>query len=154
MNEPNPRYLASTGCTREELLMLRSNPRTMRAFVEQRRNAKARGIEWRFNLSQWWKVWQDSGRWEQRGRGTGYVMCRKGDIGPYSPENVFIARAEKNVSDASKRSDLPPGVSRKRAHYYARRKVKGRTVTLGRFPTAELAHAAYVVSAPDRGDWR
>lgn len=71
-----------------------------RAFYVQRQNAKQRGIEWRLTFDEWNRVWQDSGRWDSRGRGAGqYVMSRHGDKGAYEAGNVFINLGSQNVSD-------------------------------------------------------
>ena len=67
-------------------------------FITQRRNAKFRGIDWNMTLTEWWRVWAESGKWDERGRG-GYVMARLGDSGPYSVENVYITEAGQNVRD-------------------------------------------------------
>lgn len=78
----------------------RALPRkVLSAYRNQRRNARTRGIEWKFNLASWWRIWELSGKWFQRGRGYGYVMARKGDAGPYSPDNVYICTSAQNASD-------------------------------------------------------
>lgn len=69
-------------------------------YIQQRNNAARRGIEWRFKFASWWAIWVDSGKWEQRGRGQGYVMARWADDGPYSPENVYICTAGENSKDS------------------------------------------------------
>lgn len=72
-------------------------------YSQQKGVAKTRKIEWLFTFESWWKMWSDSGQWINRGRGVGkYCMARKGDVGPYSPENVEIALHTQNSSDASK----------------------------------------------------
>lgn len=69
-------------------------------YSEQKGNAGRRGIAWKFSLKSWWELWKASGKWEHRGRCSGqYVMARFGDVGPYSPDNVEIVLASKNVSD-------------------------------------------------------
>lgn len=71
----------------------------VRAFSGQKRNAiHHRGIEWKLTLWEWWTIWQMSGHWEERGRGRGYMMCRKGDTGPYAVGNVVIATGVFNGS--------------------------------------------------------
>lgn len=66
-------------------------------FAQQARHAKERGISWELTFSQWWSLWQESGHWEDRGRRSGqYVMCRRGDFGPYAIGNVYIASVEHN----------------------------------------------------------
>jgi hypothetical protein len=81
----------------------------MGKYVRQRANARNRGIIWKFTFNSWWKVWEDSGKWEQRGKGPGqFYMCRYNDTGPYSPDNVRIQSHSENTLEwyASKdRSD-------------------------------------------------
>lgn len=92
--------LRKWGCTWSQYQMLRQLKKPTRAFSEQKRNAKARGIEWHLTLWQWWMIWQDSGHWEDRGRTLGkYGMCRYGDKGPYSVDNVYIATCTQNIQD-------------------------------------------------------
>jgi hypothetical protein len=70
-------------------------------YAEQEYRAKQRKIDWLFTFESWWQMWQDSGKWAERGRKLGqYCMARKGDIGPYSPDNVEIILIEQNLSDA------------------------------------------------------
>lgn len=85
------------GCTWAQYVALRDMRKPTRAFAAQRCSARARGIEWGFTLWQWWEIWKKSGKWSKRGRGEGYCMCRIGDIGPYAPNNVFIATNSLNV---------------------------------------------------------
>ena len=71
-----------------------------RIYYQQFRSAKNRKIRWEFNLASWWRVWQDSGKWEFRGRGAQkYCMSRTDDSGPYSPDNVVIRTNAENISD-------------------------------------------------------
>lgn len=58
-------------------------------FSVQKRKAKQRNIEWKLSFDEWWDLWQRSGKWNGRGV-SGYVMCRNGDTGPYSIDNVRI----------------------------------------------------------------
>jgi transposase len=71
----------------------------IRKFTEQRRNAHTRGVDWRISFAEWWAVWQASGKYEKRGRGTGYCMARFNDTGPYSADNVEIIPNRQNISD-------------------------------------------------------
>lgn len=74
----------------------------LRKYIQQRNNAKRRGIAWNFTFPEWWGVWQDSGKWEQRALSKeGYVMARYGDGDtPYSVENVYICTASQNAKDS------------------------------------------------------
>lgn len=76
-----------------------------RKYLEQKSKALRRGIEFSMTLPEWWKVWQDSGKWEARGR-FGYCMGRHGDAGPYAIGNVYITTIEQNLADgrANKRA--------------------------------------------------
>jgi hypothetical protein len=78
------------------------------AYWAQRKNADRRNIPWELSLSQWWKVWEQSGHWNERGRGAGYCMCRLNDTGPYAIDNVYIATGVDNMRDywVNKRSVL------------------------------------------------
>lgn len=140
------------GCTYSEYLELRDRPdKPIAAFVDHRCNAKVRGVAWELSLTQWWSVWQQSGHWEARGRGClFYCMSRKGDVGPYSVENVFIAKFRENSSiHPNKKSDLPMGVSKPSngsRGYQARRRIKGKMVHLGTYASADLASASYLAS--------
>jgi hypothetical protein len=115
------------------------------AFRSQRNNAKIRGIGWDLTLWQWWTLWEQSGHWSDRGRGFGYVMCRKGDTGPYAVGNVYFATGAQNSSDGQRKRrvdpSLPIGVYRTpTGTFTAFRSQKG----LGTYPTIALARAAYL----------
>lgn len=69
-------------------------------FIMQRKNARQRGIGWNFTFKDWFAVWQESGHWEQRGRGKGYCMTRIGDSGPYERGNVAIKTIGENFSES------------------------------------------------------
>jgi hypothetical protein len=143
----NNQCLKKWGCSWEQYCEIRVLKTPTRAFARQKENAKKRGIQWDLTLWQWWCIWQQSGKLSQRGRGQGYVMCRRGDIGAYAVGNVFIATAiENSSSQARKKSSLPCGVRKNRrcAGYTAVRMINGKYHRLGSFPTPELAHAAYL----------
>lgn len=73
------------------------------AFSLQRGGAKQRGISFEFTLEEWWTWWQTDNRWERRGsRGPEQlVMARRGDVGPYSPNNVRCITAAENIREAA-----------------------------------------------------
>ena len=69
-----------------------------RAFQIQRRNARQRQIPFLLTFEEWWDWWQIDNRWANRGRkGRDLVMARRGDIGPYSVENIYCSTALDNV---------------------------------------------------------
>lgn len=106
----NSRLLAKYGCTAEQYTKLLEIGRQMTeagvpfgrtptgAWHSQRRTAMRRKITWEISLWDWWTVWQASGKWEQRGRGRGYMMCRKGDQGSYAIGNVYIETGSHNAA--------------------------------------------------------
>lgn len=56
-----------------------------------RSNAKKRNIPFLLTFEEWWSIWQESGKWEQRGkRSNQYQMCRNNDEGSYEVGNVRI----------------------------------------------------------------
>lgn len=118
-----------------------------RAYNQQRENAiYHRQIEWRLTFDQWRKIWDESGRWSERGRGADkFCMCRIGDVGPYAIGNVFISTNGENVRDYQHPGkELPVGVRQQTSgSYYATKQLKGVQYHVGTFPTPELARAAY-----------
>lgn len=93
-------YVGLLAIGREMIAAGRSPYQTpTRAFTTQRNSAKKRGVDWNLTLWQWWCIWEQSGHWNNRGPGQGYVMCRHGDLGAYEPGNVFIATAIQNNSE-------------------------------------------------------
>ena len=78
----------------------------------QKSKAKHRGIDFELSFNEWWDIWQQSGKWEQRGFRKGqYVMSRKNDIGAYEVGNVFIQRAEDNHSQVVFTDEVMKGFS-------------------------------------------
>ena len=122
----------------------------LRAYSFHRYGARERQISFDLTLWQWWTIWRDSGHWDDRGPGRGYVMCRYGDVGPYAVGNVFIGPGVENTAAAHKKNDLPIGVtlsrSGKRRPYEAHCNVGGKTIYLGRFPTVAEAEVAYLAA--------
>lgn len=90
------------GCTYAQYMSIRGT--ATRAFIQQRQNAHGRGIPWRLTLWEWWMIWQESGKWDQRGKRLGqYVMCRIGDTGAYEIGNVYIDTCSNNTSEGTSR---------------------------------------------------
>src|SRR3990167_8676990 len=96
--------ITAKGCTWDQLQELRRIGRKMmadsyghertptRAFKMQHLNAHRDGIGWELTLWQWWTLWQESGHWDQRGRGNGYWMLRLDKSKPYAMCNVAFAK--------------------------------------------------------------
>lgn len=71
-------------------------------FKQQRYNAIARNIPFEMSFDEWYNIWDQSGKWDQRGKGAGkYVMSRHNDIGPYKIGNVSIKSQEENSHESS-----------------------------------------------------
>lgn len=88
------------GCSyRDYQRILKRPDKPTYAYWAQRKNAIHRGIGWELNLWQWWKIWEQSGKWSERGRGRAYGMCRLNDSGPYAVDNVYIGTGVENIQD-------------------------------------------------------
>ncbi len=115
--EMNQRIFDLLGMSRQEVKDLRGRYQTYQdspfnRYRIQRSSALARSIEWRFNFSEWWKVWDQSGKYDKRGRETGqFVMARFNDIGPYSKDNVKIVTCSENCSEVRLREVSKYGVT-------------------------------------------
>ena len=73
----------------------------LQRFLQQRSQAKQRGIPWQLEYWQWLEIWQTSGHLAERGRRKGeFQACRPGDVGPYASSNVRIDRTETNAAEA------------------------------------------------------
>lgn len=89
-------FIEKYGCTSEQFRDVcgsygEVSRSAYRAFSQQQNSAAARGVEWKLKFWDWYSVWQESGKWEERGRGVGgYCMCRFGDEGAYELGNVYI----------------------------------------------------------------
>lgn len=74
------------------------------AYYQHRRRAGRNGIKFQFTYYQWMDWWitqlgADFPKLRGRGRGK-YCMARKGDKGPYHPDNVECLTFEQNIRDA------------------------------------------------------
>ncbi len=115
-------------------------------YQQQKWRAKDRGIGWQFSFESWWDMWTKSGHWSDRGTAQNcYVMSRKGDIGPYSPENVFIQPMTDNVSQRPQnKAHFPKGVKAVGRRFRASKCVGGVRYHLGYYATADDASKAYI----------
>lgn len=111
------------------------------AWVRQRNNAKKRGIEWGMTFYEWITLWNDSGKWDQRGLGIGkYCMARKMDSGGYTADNVYITTCDDNVRDYQARLKVDGVVS---PDGWVRLPENDRAVTGGDGPTREEVMGRY-----------
>jgi hypothetical protein len=70
-------------------------------YTDQKSKAKHRTIEFNLTFEEWWSIWQQSGKWEQRGiRKDQYVMSRIADKGGYEIGNVEIKTTGGNIREA------------------------------------------------------
>ena len=89
-------------------------------YQEQKDAAKQRGIEFKLTFDEWWSIWEQSGKYEQRGCRKGqYVMSRVNDTGPYEVGNVFIQTCGGNNSDAHKGRPKPKSIFNGNAYVWS-----------------------------------
>lgn len=68
------------------------------AFISQRHKAKKRGIAFLLTFEEWKQIWETSGCYHLRGRGSlKYCMARHNDTGPYAVGNVSIITNAQNL---------------------------------------------------------
>lgn len=101
------RALAKHGCTPAQVRELRRLGRQamsqglhrertpIGAFCRQRASATRNGHAWGLSLGQWWSIWQESGKWEERGRGR-YVLGRRDRSQGFTVENCEIRSSSEN----------------------------------------------------------
>jgi len=75
-------------------------------YIQQAHRARNRGIEFIITFEEWYQWWLDQGidKNLHYGKFTGDTkcMCRKGDVGPYSLENIYCDIARNNSSRPGK----------------------------------------------------
>lgn len=121
------------------------------AFRNQRNSARTRGIPFLFDFETWWAWWQEEDRWLKRGRRADHlVMARRGDVGPYSPDNVICITLSENSSqksdegrEALRATAAASNIEKPRAHLNTRGDGHPRSQAVitpaGRFGSAALA---------------
>lgn len=73
-------------------------------YTRQRANARRREIPFDLSYEEWWKIWEESGLWEQRGVGKDkYCMSRINDEGGYQVGNVEIKSSTANSKEYAAR---------------------------------------------------
>jgi DNA-binding CsgD family transcriptional regulator len=100
------RCFANFGCSLEVLTAINGGISAYKtagtasySYLQQKENSEKRGIDFRLTFPEWWDVWQESGHWEQRGRGKDkYCMSRIADSGAYELGNIEIITGGQNSS--------------------------------------------------------
>lgn len=169
------RHFDKWGMSRADVNAISQLPRShqhhpITKFIMQRKNAGSRGIGWELSFADWWRIWQESGKWEQRGTGKGYCMARWADDGPYSVGNVYICTVGQNFSDSyitkpwvgrfpnghpGARLNIGTGrgwtfIPRLKKPYRAQICINGKSIVIGQFATPEEAHSAYMAKSAER----
>lgn len=91
------------GCSLAQWQLLRSmhpdfNLTPIARFIQHRSNVMKKKIEWSLTLWEWWRVWNESGKYPERGRGKdNYCMARVNDAGVYAVNNVEIRKVIDNM---------------------------------------------------------
>lgn len=84
----------------------KTKDQTKQKYNCQKWKANLKNIPWLFTFEEWYKVWIDSGHWDNRGRKANeYCMARIKDVGPYSVNNVKIVKCSVNCGDANRSSE-------------------------------------------------
>jgi hypothetical protein len=78
----------------------RNSREPMYLYRAHMQNAKARSIPFLLTFEQWWKIWSESGKWDQRGnRSEQFCMSRPGDKGGYEVGNIVICTNRDNRAE-------------------------------------------------------
>lgn len=74
---------------------------TILRYTQQRNNARSRAIPFLLSFSQWYAIWQASGKLDLCGRGKGkFCMSRLNDAGAYELGNVHVQPCVENSREA------------------------------------------------------
>lgn len=69
-------------------------------FIDHKQRARQRGVPFLLTFDDWFEIWRESGKWDERGRDEGgYVMRRINDAGAYAKGNVYIGLHAENVAE-------------------------------------------------------
>ena len=69
-------------------------------WSQQKAQAKARGIGFTLTFEEWRAVWEDSGKYDHRGKAPeDYCMGRMGDAGGYDMGTVAIQKVSENLTE-------------------------------------------------------
>jgi hypothetical protein len=96
---PSKRPLRERNQEATQRYRLKTRGTPLSRYREQRASAQRRGIPFLLTFEEWWRIWEDSGHWAERGRQRGqYCMARHGDQGAYEVGNVTICLDYENGS--------------------------------------------------------
>lgn len=91
LNKVEALHQLKWGCSRAQYQQIKSAGGTA-CFTTFKNNANRFGYKLDLTLWQWWTLWQDSGHWNERGRGgRRYWMFRLRSAEPLSVDNYCIA---------------------------------------------------------------
>lgn len=76
----------------------------MRYRSQKRNMGKNYGAEWKLTFPQWWAAWEESGKFNQCGRGNGYALTRIDQSGAFEVGNIVIRTCAENAAQKF----LPP----------------------------------------------
>lgn len=93
LQKVEPLYQARFGCSRAEYRALKT-PENTRIYSRFKANNRHYGFA--LSFPDWWRLWQESGRWQERGRGRGYWMTRIDRSKPITADNVVIRSGREN----------------------------------------------------------
>ena len=119
------------------------------------------GIPFQFTFEQWRDWWLTDNRWSRRGRKAGQLqMSRKGNSGPYAPDNVeCVTKEQKQTAPLVGLWSLSPekraeaakkaGLARRGEKHWKARPV---VTPLGTFVTVTAAAQAHGITRPRGSD--
>ncbi len=118
---------------------LEAPPGAVKAFMQQKKMARTRGIAFEFSFADWWAFWSADDRWSRRGTASDcLVMARFGDVGPYAPGNVYCATPAQNMAEVGirRRGIAPQKVA---LHHRVKRPLRPVETPAGTFDSTPAA---------------
>lgn len=96
------------GCTLDQWQLLRSvhpdfEHTPIARFIQHRNNVAKKNISWSLSLWDWWSIWNESGKYHDRGRTKdSYCMVLKKNADSYEVSSVEIIKVADNLKKLSK----------------------------------------------------
>lgn len=100
------------------------------AFNQGKAYARRSGISWTIGLTEWWSLWEESGKWELRGKHCGdYCMLRIDQGIGYEKGNIRIGSNQEHWASVraaanQRRVEHPPAARKNKSRKQKKRKVK------------------------------